>query len=204
MCPTKAVLRFGEFELSVASAELRRSGMLVPLQTQPARVLGILASRAGELVTRDELRGQLWADGTFVDYEQGLNYCIRHIRVALGESAKTPRFIETLPRRGYRFIATVEAGPVGPHRVPAAPPNGLATPAATPFVVGSVAAIVPVLAIALHLAFGGESTRFCPLHAQVMNAARLVHDMTFAATGETSRHHQIACNALAMVHGWIF
>jgi DNA-binding winged helix-turn-helix (wHTH) protein/TolB-like protein len=100
-------IRFGLFELDSASGDLRREGRLVRLQPQPARVLALLASRPGEVVTREELRRQIWSDGTFVDFERGLNFCIAQIRSALQDSADSPRFIETLPRRGYRFIAPV-------------------------------------------------------------------------------------------------
>ena len=100
-------IRFGLFELDPASGDLRREGRPVRLQPQPARVLALLASRPGEVVTREELRRQIWSDGTFVDFERGLNFCIAQIRSALQDSADSPRFIETLPRRGYRFIAPV-------------------------------------------------------------------------------------------------
>ena len=100
-------IRFGLFELDPASGDLRREGRPVRLQPQPARVLALLVSRPGEVVTREELRRQIWSDGTFVDFERGLNFCIAQIRSALQDSADSPRFIETLPRCGYRFIAPV-------------------------------------------------------------------------------------------------
>ena len=100
-------IRFGLFDLDPASGDLRREGRPVRLQPQPARVLALLVSRPGEVVTREELRRQIWSDGTFVDFERGLNFCIAQIRSALQDSADSPRFIETLPRRGYRFIAPV-------------------------------------------------------------------------------------------------
>jgi DNA-binding winged helix-turn-helix (wHTH) protein/TolB-like protein len=100
-------LQFGVFEFDPATGELWRSGVAVRLQPQPARVLAALSARAGDIVSRDELRRQIWNDGTFVDFERGLNFCVAQIRSALGDSADSPRFIETLPRRGYRFIAPV-------------------------------------------------------------------------------------------------
>jgi DNA-binding winged helix-turn-helix (wHTH) protein/TolB-like protein len=100
-------LSFGLFEFDPESGVLTRQGTPVRLQPQPARVLAMLASHAGEVVSREALRQEIWADGTFVDFERGLNFCIAQIRSALGDSADTPRFIETLPRRGYRFIAPV-------------------------------------------------------------------------------------------------
>lgn len=101
------VVRFSVFELDLRSGELRKSGLRVPLQDQPLEILKALLERAGELVTREELRQRLWRDDTFVDFEDGLNAAIRRLREALGDSATTPRFVETLPRRGYRFIASV-------------------------------------------------------------------------------------------------
>jgi DNA-binding winged helix-turn-helix (wHTH) protein len=99
-------IRFGPFALDARSGELRRDGEIVPLAAQPFRLLLTLASRSGELVTREELRREIWGD-TFVDFERGLNFCILQARTALGDDAKNPAYIETLPRRGYRFIATV-------------------------------------------------------------------------------------------------
>lgn len=101
-------LRFGPYEADLASAELWRSGVRVRIQLQPFKVLALLASRPGELVTREEIQRELWPDGTFVDFEQSLNFSIRRIRSALRDHAATPRYVETLPRRGYRFIAPVQ------------------------------------------------------------------------------------------------
>ena len=99
---------FGLFELDMATGELRRSGRPVHLAPQPTRVLLALVERAGRIVTRDELKQSVWGGDTFVDFEQGLNFCIKEIRAALGDDAESPRFIETVPRRGYRVIAPVE------------------------------------------------------------------------------------------------
>ena len=101
---------FGRFELDLDSGTLTREGVRVRLQPQPARVLVLLVQRAGEIVSRDTLRQQVWPDGTFVDFERGLNFCIAQVRAALGDAADAPRFIETLPKRGYRFIAPVAVG----------------------------------------------------------------------------------------------
>lgn len=106
--PVRA-LRFAPFELDLTSLELRRSGRIVRLQQQPARVLALLALRAGQAVPREEIQREVWGTGTFVDFEHGLNFCIRQVRAALEDDAAAPRFVETLPRRGYRFIAPVEA-----------------------------------------------------------------------------------------------
>src|SRR5712671_1350018 len=112
------VLQFGAFEIHAAASELRHQGDLVKLAPQPLKVLDFLAGRSGEVVTRAEIREHIWCGDTFVDFEQGLNFCIRQIREALGDTAGTPRFIETLPRRGYRFLLPVKAsGPESPTRV---------------------------------------------------------------------------------------
>jgi DNA-binding winged helix-turn-helix (wHTH) protein len=105
-----AIIRFGSFELHIEPGELRHHGDLVKLAPQPLKVLEILVGRAGQIVTRGEIREQVWVSDTFVDFEQGLNFCIRQIREALGDAADTPRFIETLPRRGYRFLMPVTSG----------------------------------------------------------------------------------------------
>ena len=99
---------FGVFELDAATGELRRKGLRVKLHAQPFQVLSMLLERPGEMVTREEICGKLWPDGTFVDYEHGLNSAINRLREALGDKASNPRFIETLARRGYRFVAPVE------------------------------------------------------------------------------------------------
>ena len=100
--------RFGVFEVDAATGELRRQGLRVKLNTQPFQVLLMLLDRPGQLLTREEISRELWPDGTFVDYEHGVNSAINRIREALGDAAASPRFLETLARRGYRFIAPVE------------------------------------------------------------------------------------------------
>ena len=100
--------RFGSFELDLATGELRRAGLRVHLQDQPFHVLEMLVTRPGELVTRDELRQRLWPADTFVDFDAGLNNAVRRVREALGDSADAPRFVETVARRGYRFLAPVD------------------------------------------------------------------------------------------------
>jgi DNA-binding winged helix-turn-helix (wHTH) protein/TolB-like protein len=104
-------IRFGGFEFDAASGELRRGSEQVRLEPQPARVLAVLLEQAGDVVTRAELQQRVWGGDTFVDFEHGLNYCIAQIRTALGDSASEPRFIETLPRRGYRFIGRLPEKP---------------------------------------------------------------------------------------------
>lgn len=102
-----STLKFGVFEADLTTGELRKSGRKVRVQEQPFQILVILARRPGELVSREELVRSLWPDGTFVDYDHSLNTAVNKLREMLGDSATTPRYIETLPRRGYRFLAEV-------------------------------------------------------------------------------------------------
>ena len=102
-----AILRFGVFEVDVRAGEVRKQGVRIKLQEQPFHVLTVLLQRPGEVVTREELRSENWPADTFVDFDNSLNTAINKLREALGDSADNPRFIETLPRRGYRFIAPV-------------------------------------------------------------------------------------------------
>jgi DNA-binding winged helix-turn-helix (wHTH) protein/tetratricopeptide (TPR) repeat protein len=108
MADSGRLVRFGTFELDLDAGVLHRGGRRVPLQEQPARILGLLVSRPGELVTREELRHLVWTDDTFVEFDASLNAAITKIRRALGDSASAPRFIETVPKRGYRFLADVQ------------------------------------------------------------------------------------------------
>ena len=114
---TRRIVRFGNFEVDLQSGELRNKGLKVKLQGQPFQVLAILLERAGEVVTREELRIKLWPADTFVDFDHGLNAAVKRLRDALGESAESPIFVETIARRGYRFLGRVD--------VPAATSSGL-------------------------------------------------------------------------------
>jgi Tol biopolymer transport system component/DNA-binding winged helix-turn-helix (wHTH) protein len=108
---TPKVVRFGTYEVDLRSGELRKNGLKVRLTGQPFQILAILLERPGELVTREELQKRLWPGDTFVDFDRGLNAAVNRVREALGDSAENPRFVETLPRRGYRFIGQVEGPP---------------------------------------------------------------------------------------------
>ncbi|HXN98160.1 MAG TPA: transcriptional regulator [Candidatus Acidoferrales bacterium] len=105
--PNEDILRFDEFELNLRAGELHKSGRKVKLQVLPVRVLAVLLEMAGQVVTREELREKLWPADTFVDFEHSLNTAIAKLRRALNDEAEKPRFIETLPRRGYRFVGSV-------------------------------------------------------------------------------------------------
>lgn len=110
------LVRFGVFEVDLSSGELRRQGLKIKLHGQPFQVLALLLERPGEVVTREEIRQRIWPGDTFVDFDHGLNKAVNKLREALGDTADSPRFVETLPRRGYRFIE-----PMSPSAVPAAP-----------------------------------------------------------------------------------
>src|SRR5438067_3771786 len=109
-------MRFGAYDFEPYSGELRKEGMRVRLEGQPVAILRMLLERPGELVTREELQKQLWPADTFVDFEHSLNAAIKRLRAALSDSADHPRYVETLARRGYRFIAPVNGAEVGSKR----------------------------------------------------------------------------------------
>jgi DNA-binding winged helix-turn-helix (wHTH) protein/TolB-like protein len=129
------IYRFGVFEFDPAAGELRKHGRLVRIEPQPARALALLVSHPGEVISRERLRSQVWNEGTHVDFDRGLAYCLGQVRTALGDSADNPRFVETLPRRGYRFIAPVQADEVPPaadeRSVPASAPEPFGQPSAS-------------------------------------------------------------------------
>lgn len=118
--------RFGEFDLDVDAGELRRNNRRLKLQPQPFKLLLLLVRRAGSLVSREEIRAELWPEGTFVDFDQSVNFSIKQIRDVLGDSAERPLYIETVPKRGHRFIAPMTKPP---EKIPPAivVPGGTAT-----------------------------------------------------------------------------
>src|SRR6201997_5200148 len=150
--PRKTV-RFGAFEVDLISGELRKNGTRIRLQEQPFRVLAMLLERPGEMVAREDLHSKLWPGDTFVDFDHGLNTAVNKLREALGDAAANPRFVQTVARRGYRFIAPVQvngnpAAPVlgrpFPGRAPGliAPGQETGTPAA-PAAVDTLAPLHP-------------------------------------------------------------
>ena len=122
--------RFAGFVFDPATGELHRAGRVIRLEPQPTRALALLLARAGDLVTRDELRAHLWPDDVTVDFDRGLAYCLSQIRTALGDTADAPQFVETLPRRGFRFVAPLESEAPAPRpemkRSPGAVRGGIA------------------------------------------------------------------------------
>jgi TolB-like protein/DNA-binding winged helix-turn-helix (wHTH) protein len=122
----QGVLRFGIFELDAGACELRKGGALVKLQSQPFQLLLLLAGRPGQVVTREEIRRVLWGDETFVDFDQNINFCVNKLRDALDDDPQTPWCVETVPRKGYRFVATIaEPGPRPVEVAPAHRPRWL-------------------------------------------------------------------------------
>src|SRR5436309_10917407 len=116
----QVIRRFGVFELDLKAGELRRHGHKIKLQEQPFQVLSLLLEKPGEVITREELRNRLWPADTFVDFDHSLNAAIRRLRDALGDSADNPTFVETVARRGCRFLASVSLGAMNSDRTQAA------------------------------------------------------------------------------------
>src|SRR5215472_4471433 len=110
-------VRFGIFEADLTSRELYKRGAPVRVQEKPFQILVLLLEHPGQTITREELQRKLWADGTFVDFEKGLNTAVKKLRLALGDSTENPIFIETIPRRGYRFIAPIAHSPAATPRI---------------------------------------------------------------------------------------
>jgi DNA-binding winged helix-turn-helix (wHTH) protein len=105
------ILQFGSFELDTGAEQLRREGRTIRLQPQPFKLLRLLVEAGGHVVSREEIRSALWPDDTFVDYDQGVNFAIRQVREALGDDAERPLYVQTVPRRGYRFVAPILTPP---------------------------------------------------------------------------------------------
>ena len=159
-----SVLRFAGYTFDTGTGELRRrDGTILPLEPQPARVLGALASRSGSLVTRDELRATLWPEGTHVEFDEGLNYCVRQVRAALGDNARQPVFIQTVARRGYRFLPPVDQ--ISPRRKRRA-----ATAAAI------AASLIAILWIAERLEGPSDGRAH---HDAAVGALQALHDLIF-------------------------
>ena len=152
---------FGVFAFDERTLELSREGRRVAIEPQPARALALLVARAGQVVTRDEMRQAIWGTDTHVDYDRGLAYCIGQVRAALGDSAEQPRFVQTLPRRGFRFLAPVadpQEGTPGP-AAGVTPPSAAASPRGLPALAGRVWAVGIAVALLLGVAVVAWQTR---------------------------------------------
>ena len=179
------LVRFGTFEVDLPAGELRKSGVKLRLTGQPFQVLTILLERPGEVVTREELQKRLWPD-TFVDVDHNLNTAINRIREVLGDSAESPRFVETLPRRGYRFVAPVEGTqttevPVG---------SGVRQKSRMPWVRRTSILVVLVLLAAAGFLFTGV----CSLHHH-WRSERLLASLLTMACRSVLRGHQTAASS---------
>ena len=152
--PTRSIIRFDAFELDTQSGELRKQGRRVRLPEQSFQILTLLLARPGEVVTRADLRQRLWPDLTAGDFDSGLNNAIKKLRDALGDSAEAPRLIETLPRRGYRFLGTVEV-PEAPVEQSAAV-DALPQPAYSPITPPRRSPLWPAAAALLLILVAGE------------------------------------------------
>jgi DNA-binding winged helix-turn-helix (wHTH) protein/TolB-like protein len=176
-------MKFGEFEADYSSGELRKNGVRVKIQDLPFRVLVIMLAHAGEVVTRDQLRAELWGAETFVDAEAGLNTAINKLRDALGDNADAPRFIETLPKRGYRFIGAIEAAGSLSSGIPAVERQRPGASRVPPFVRVMAALLIGVMLFAALV--GVRRWRMTPARAVI--AVVLFHNETGDA-----RYEQLA------------
>jgi DNA-binding winged helix-turn-helix (wHTH) protein len=162
--------RFFDYEISLETGELRRNGQPVPLERQPARVLARLVADAGSLVRREDLQAAVWGEDVHVDFNRGLNYCIRQLRQALDDDAKSPRFIETVARQGYRFVAPVTLVPPESMTLPGRPRRPV-RPRQLAFAAGAVL----TLGLAADRMVGGN-----PQHHQIAVAVvQALHDVVF-------------------------
>lgn len=166
-------VRFGAFEVDLQSGELRKHGLKIKLQDQPFQILALLLERPGRLVTRDEIRQKLWAADTFVDFDVGSNTAMKRLRDALNDSADSPRYIETLPRKGYRWIASVESVPAVDPALqlehPVEPPAQIATMRSVQFwlIAGTLAAL---LALSVGFNLGGLRQRLLRTNARTLQS----------------------------------
>lgn len=153
-------VRFAIFEFDFDTSELRRNGILVRLQAQPAKVLAYLLAHTGRTVSREELHDAIWGTSTFVDFERGLNVCIAQVRSAVGDDSAAPRFIRTIPRKGYEFVCPLQsAGPA----LPPTPPGYAAAPRSRRFLISSLAAVLLIATIVAGCLYARTSSHTVPI-----------------------------------------
>jgi DNA-binding winged helix-turn-helix (wHTH) protein len=181
-----ATIRFGPFDLDTRSGELRRGGVRVRLRPQPCAVLAYLAEHSGTFVSRRDLHRHLWRDGTFVHFDQGLNSCIKQVRRALGDNRRMPTYIETLPRRGYRFMVPVQIDEETPDRTTG---SDSGTTDLLSRLARAVARELSVLLTAGSTGSPDGAIRRVEL-ARVEDAARRALAATFAADPAAARGHE--------------
>jgi DNA-binding winged helix-turn-helix (wHTH) protein len=180
--------RFGPFELDARSRELRKHGIRIKLQDQPCMILMLLLERAGEVVTREEIQNHLWSDSTFVDFENAINSAVRRLRDALGDTAENSRFVETLARRGYRFVAPVSSKP---EATPEAAPEAAQAPLVVSarrsrraIIVAAVALVALGVALALWLVHGSSATEHADIRVAPLTAnTGFENDPSFSPDG---------------------
>jgi eukaryotic-like serine/threonine-protein kinase len=182
-------IRFGEFEADLHAGEIRKSGSRIKLQDQPFRVLEILLEHRGELVTREELQSRIWPEESFGDFDHAVNVAVGKLRAALGDSAENPSFIETVPRRGYRFVAGLDEAPVDTHPLPPAI-NGHRHSRATPVFNRALLAVLAVVTAAILVGsgifLGRRTTKWQPPDFRRLTASRgTVYSARFAPDGHS-------------------
>ena len=212
-CSSRRIFRFGQFEADASRGILIRGGSKVKLQDQPFRVLILLLERPSEIVTREELRHELWPEGTFVDFDGSLNVIVKKLRAALDDDPDNPRFVETVPRRGYRFIAPVategtDAGPL-PFRRGVVPdgsaPFGIDTRTPTadifrsrssrPLLYGLSAVVLLLLAgLGWYVRRNAPPAKTAPLRPKIRLSPRCAGPWQFSAS--------TICRARLMTGGW--
>jgi len=181
--------RFGDATFDAATGDLAIDGVTRRLEPQPARVLAMLLESSGSLVTREALREALWAE-TAVDFDQGINYCIRQIRIALGDDAAAPRFVETLPRRGYRFL--LEAHPLdadkasGPGDATAGPPRPIVPPPPRKGAAREFAIALTIILVAIALFWLGPASRVAERRKQQDIAREQAEDTLMSPAGRAA------------------
>jgi eukaryotic-like serine/threonine-protein kinase len=182
-------IRFGEFEADLHAGEIRRSGSRIKLQDQPFRVLQILLEHPGDLVTREELQSRIWPEDSFGDFDHAVNVAVGKLRAALGDSAENPSFIETVPRRGYRFVASLDEGPVDPHpQLPAIDGNrpSEAIPVFNRTLLALLAIVVSVFLVGSGLFLGHRTAKWQPPDFQRLTVSRgAVYTARFAPDGHS-------------------
>jgi Tol biopolymer transport system component/DNA-binding winged helix-turn-helix (wHTH) protein len=181
---SKPVIRFGVFELDLGARELRKRGVRVRLQDQPFRVLEALLEKPGEIVTREELKERLWAQDEFVEFDKSLNTSVQKIRQALGDSADSPRFLETVPRLGYRFVAPVDSPAAHEQAEKQQEQPPAASPPRSRLVIGTLA-VATIAAIAGALLFSASNEAPAPYLRFTLDAPGIVQEAAISPDGRS-------------------
>jgi DNA-binding winged helix-turn-helix (wHTH) protein len=202
--------RFLDYELDTVSGELTRKGTVVPLERQPSRALALLVANRGRLVTRERLRRDIWPGDVHVDFDGSLNYCIRQVRAALGDDARSPRFIETVPRQGYRFIAPVSAPALTRFSIDVALPAPCDEPPrsrrGSRLWTSGAAAIVVLTGLLLAPGLTSHAPpRSNPVHHRAaVTLVGATHDLMFGAGRTGTAHHLAMRRITSAVHDLLF